>query len=162
MKPVPLPAHEGTQECSDSLVPMTAAHLDWVCGHERDLHVFPWTYGNFVDALEAGYVAMLYMHEGQPVAYAIMLLVLDEGHLLNVGVPRAWQNQGVARRFLTELFARVRRQGITQVFLEVRPSNLPARHLYEKMGFVSVGRRAHYYPAPGGGREDAIVMRLGW
>lgn len=161
MKPAPLAALTGTEDSFGVLVPMTAEHLGWVCDHERELHDFPWTHGNFVDALEAGYEATLYMHEGQITAYAIMLIVLDEAHLLNVGVPRAWQNQGVARRFLTALFARVCAQGVTQVFLEVRPSNRPARHLYEKMGFVSIGRRAHYYPAQGGGREDAIVMRLG-
>jgi ribosomal-protein-alanine N-acetyltransferase len=42
----------------------------------------------------------------------------------------------------------------------VRPSNAPALALYRRHGFVVVGRRKRYYPAPGGEREDAQVMRL--
>ena len=41
------------------------------------------------------------------------------------------------------------------VFLEVRPSNLAARSLYEKIGFTMLGLRRGYYRNPS---EDAIVM----
>jgi ribosomal-protein-alanine N-acetyltransferase len=37
------------------------------------------------------------------------------------------------------------RQGANSVFLEVRPSNIPAVELYEKLGFKEVGRRPKYY-----------------
>jgi ribosomal-protein-alanine N-acetyltransferase len=42
----------------------------------------------------------------------------------------------------------------------VRPSNPRAIHLYERFGFVTIGRRKNYYPAKHRSREDAIVMRL--
>ena len=45
-----------------------------------------------------------------------------------------------------------------QLFLEVRGSNEAGLRLYEKWGFLEVGRRKGYYPAVAG-REDAIVMR---
>ncbi|MCF8061953.1 MAG: ribosomal protein S18-alanine N-acetyltransferase [Deltaproteobacteria bacterium] len=47
--------------------------------------------------------------------------------------------------------------GMAGVWLEVRISNRPARHLYGKLGFREVGRRPRYYRDTG---EDAIVMRL--
>jgi ribosomal-protein-alanine N-acetyltransferase len=43
------------------------------------------------------------------------------------------------------------------MLLEVRPGNVSGQALYRRHGFVEIGRRRDYYPAPGG-REDAIVM----
>ena len=43
--------------------------------------------------------------------------------------------------------------------LEVRDSNAPARALYEKLGFLEVGRRKNYYRNPG---EDALILRKEW
>ncbi len=43
------------------------------------------------------------------------------------------------------------------MFLEVRESNIAARNLYKRLGFLEAGRRRDYYPAP---PEDAIVMKF--
>ena len=51
-----------------------------------------------------------------------------------------------------------RGHGAQWLWLEVRISNLRARHIYEKYGFQRVGERKRYYPGPGTQREDAIVM----
>jgi ribosomal protein S18 acetylase RimI-like enzyme len=45
------------------------------------------------------------------------------------------------------------------VLLEVRPSNERAIGIYRGRGFVQIGVRRNYYPAPAGTREDAIIMR---
>ncbi len=45
------------------------------------------------------------------------------------------------------------------VYLEVRPSNLAARHLYRKLGFQQIAIRPEYYPAVSG-REAARFLRL--
>lgn len=139
--------------------PMTELDLDWVVRHEAELHAFPWTRGNFADSLSAGYASWIMRCSGEPVAYAVMLGVLDEAHLLNISVTRLAQRGGVASLLLRHLFDEARLGGASQFFLEVRPSNSPALALYRKHGFESVGRRKRYYPAPGGEREDAIVMR---
>jgi ribosomal-protein-alanine N-acetyltransferase len=51
------------------------------------------------------------------------------------------------------------RFGAQAIFLEVRPSNAMAVHLYRSVGFQIVGRRRNYYPSHRG-REDALVLRL--
>lgn len=141
--------------------PMSLDDLNWVRVHECQLHPFPWTTGNFRDALEAGYIARVLCIDGEDLGYAILLTVLDEAHLLNISVLRAHQGKGLGRAFLDALCDEVRARGASQMFLEVRPSNETAKRLYAAYGFVPIGRRNRYYPAADGGREDAIVMRLG-
>jgi ribosomal-protein-alanine N-acetyltransferase len=138
---------------------MSEHDLDWVCAQEAELHPFPWTRGNFVDSLVAGHDCWLMSEAGHPQAYAIVLVVLDEAHLLNISVVRDAQRRGFGRRLLEHLIAEARHQGIRQFFLEVRPSNEPALALYQRTGFVEIGQRKGYYPSSGG-RENAIVMRL--
>jgi ribosomal-protein-alanine N-acetyltransferase len=44
---------------------------------------------------------------------------------------------------------------VTAYTLEVRVSNAAAIHLYEKLGFESVGIRPNFYTKP---KEDALIM----
>lgn len=139
-------------------VPMSEQDLDWVVACEHDLHSFPWTRGNFADSLAAGYGCWVMKVGGRPAGYAVMMLVLDEAHLLDISIERRAQGAGHGMALLEHLRDEARRHGATQFFLEVRPSNGPALSLYRKSGFEHVGRRRDYYPAIDG-REDAIVMR---
>ena len=49
--------------------------------------------------------------------------------------------------------------GAKVAWLEVRPSNQAALHLYESCGFQEVGRRPGYYDDT---REDAILLTRYW
>jgi len=142
-----------------AIEPMTEADIDWIVAAEVQLHAFPWSRGNFADSLQAGYACWTMRRDDRPVAYAVLLFVLDEAHLLNISVCVDAQRQGIATVLLHHLFDRARLCGATQMFLEVRPSNAAALTLYRRQGFQAVGRRKRYYPACNGGREDAIVMR---
>ena len=139
--------------------PMATDDLEWVMNNERELYPFPWTHGNFADALDAGYFCRVMLDGCGPVGYSVMMLILDEAHLLNLSIVREAQCKGAGGALLGHMRDAARAMRATQFFLEVRPSNAPALHLYEKSGFTSVGRRRAYYPAEGG-REDAIVMRV--
>lgn len=142
-----------------SFAAMTEADLDWVAAREAELHVHPWSRASFADALASGYEAWIMQRAGESIGYAIVLNVLDESHLLDLGVVPAERRQGRGRHFLGWLCERARQRGSDSFFLEVRPSNVAALQLYERFGFSEIGRRRGYYPAAGG-REDAIVMRL--
>jgi ribosomal-protein-alanine N-acetyltransferase len=138
---------------------MSEADLDWVAAREAELHAYPWSRGNFADAIATGNAAWIMKIGCRPVAYAVVLPVLDEAHLLNISVVGAEQGVGLGRALLEHLFQEALRAGGTQFFLEVRPSNQRARALYRSAGFHEIGRRRGYYPAPDG-REDAIVMKV--
>lgn len=139
-------------------LPMREDDLDWVAACERDLHAFPWSRGNFADSLAAGYSCWIMKHDGQAVGYGVMMLILDEAHLLDISIVKSAQRTGMGRALLDFLRSVARQSGATQFFLEVRPSNETALSLYYKADFEQIGRRRGYYPAREG-REDAIVMR---
>jgi ribosomal-protein-alanine N-acetyltransferase len=81
-----------------------------------------------------------------------------EWELENLVVDPAARRKGLGAQLLMELLARAREANSKSVFLEVRESNLPARALYQRLGFAETGRRKAYYSAP---TEDAILCRFG-
>jgi ribosomal-protein-alanine N-acetyltransferase len=100
---------------------------------------------------------VLVVAEGEQVqGFIIGRLAGDQWEIENIAVDPALQRGGLGSQLLREFLVRAR-LGMKAVFLEVRESNLPARKLYEKMGFVQVGRRKLYYQSPA---EDALILEL--
>jgi len=141
------------------LRPMLETDLPAVMAVECDIYAFPWTEGNFRDSLAAGYGCWAYAHEGELIGYAVLMLVADEAHLLNLSIAADRQGQGYGSLLLQRLRDLSRAGGARLLMLEVRPSNLAGRRLYERHGFERVGLRRDYYPAPQG-REDALIFSL--
>ena len=144
---------------------MNVADLDAVLAVEASAYSLPWSRGNFIDSLAAGYVArVIYGERGEMLGYFIAMPGVDEMHLLNLTVAPTFQRQGHARFLLDELVAVCRERHAVQLWLEVRQSNERARALYLRYGFQSIGTRRGYYPASRtthpSGREDAAVMSL--
>jgi ribosomal-protein-alanine N-acetyltransferase len=141
--------------------PMTVASLDGVLALEAEVYPFPWTRGNFVDSLVAGYAAWTLNHvDGDLIGYCVAMAGVEEMHLLNITIAPSARRRGHARRLLAELLQLCRLRQAERLWLEVRESNGDARETYRRLGFAAVGRRKDYYPAPAGRREDAIVMSL--
>jgi [ribosomal protein S18]-alanine N-acetyltransferase len=163
------PARSASQAAVE-LRAMTVAHLEKVMGIEQQAYAFPWSRGNVTDSLASGHAAWLLLapdtgqarradREPQVLGYYVAMLGVDEMHLLNITVHPAHQGQGWGRLMLAHLSKQALAQGAGVLWLEVRQSNLRARQLYERWGFVAVGQRKAYYPAGAGQREDAVVMR---
>jgi ribosomal-protein-alanine N-acetyltransferase len=141
-------------------VPLTAIHLDELMRIENEVYPFPWTRGNFEDALRAGNLAWALLDpRRRMLAYAVMMLAVDEAHLLNLSVAAPHQRKGYGWKMLEWMAQRSRDFGARSLLLEVRPSNGPALSLYRRYGFERIGLRPGYYPASLG-REDAVVMRV--
>jgi ribosomal-protein-alanine N-acetyltransferase len=143
--------------------PLRVEDIDNVAGIESDVYDFPWTAGNFRDALAAGYRCWgCWGHNGageELIGYAILMLAVDEAHLLNLAVSRRWRRCGVGRQLLQFVMAEARKQNCVMFYLEVRPTNIAALQLYGNAGFRQMGTRRDYYPAAGG-REDALFLGL--
>jgi ribosomal-protein-alanine acetyltransferase len=117
---------------------------------------------------------------GKLLSEGIVLVAEQAGHLLgflcaqsvgveweieNVVVATDFQRRGIANALVRALIERAASQKAQSLLpeaplemrLEVRESNTPARHLYEKHGFRQAGRRRGYYSNP---LEDAILYAL--
>jgi ribosomal-protein-alanine acetyltransferase len=141
----------------ERFLPMTAADLDAVTAVEQRVQDFPWTLGNFRDSLAAGHGCWVCREAGALAAFAVTMRVLDEEHLLAIGVVPERQRGGLGGALLAFLCDQARQAGVTRMLLEVRPSNEQAIAFYRHFAFAEIGRRRGYYPAREG-REDAIVM----
>jgi [ribosomal protein S18]-alanine N-acetyltransferase len=152
-------------EAPPVLRPMLVRDLAEVLAIETRAYSHPWSQGNFVDSLAAGYVAeVLEATEPAPargalLGYFVAMPGVDELHLLNVTVAPDCQGQGHGSRLLARVAEHAQRRGHAKLWLEVRQSNQRAQALYRRRGFVEVGVRRNYYPA-GVRREDAVVMSL--
>jgi ribosomal protein S18 acetylase RimI-like enzyme len=82
-------------------------------------------------------------------------LVLDELQIDTLAIDPGWREQGIASHLLERALAQARQRGARRALLEVRPSNLAARALYHKAGFLLDGRRPAYYRSP---LEDALLL----
>ena len=142
-------------------VPMQADHLEAVLAIEKTAYSHPWTHGNFMDALHAGYWAQVWLNaQHEVIAYALAMAGVEETHVLNLTVAPTHQGQGWARHMLHALVQWSQQQRARTLWLEVRASNARARRLYVAYGFEHVGERKNYYPGLGRTREHAVVMRL--
>jgi ribosomal-protein-alanine N-acetyltransferase len=138
---------------------MNEKDLDQVIEIELALYVHPWTPGNFLDSIRAGYNCRVMEIAGETVGYGVQMVAVREAHLLNLSIAQKWQGHGYGRLLLMHFIDAARQSDVLQMFLEVRPSNEVGRQLYVSTGFYEVAVRANYYPAPNG-REDAILMGL--
>jgi ribosomal-protein-alanine N-acetyltransferase len=142
-------------------VPVGLADLDTLVEIESAAYPFPWSRGNFIDSLNAGYLARKRVDEsGRWLGYFIAMPGVQEVHLLNLTVAPLHQRHGHARAMLDELVRESRALGAQRLWLEVRASNERAQELYRRYGFRDVGLRRGYYPAGTLARENAIVMSL--
>ena len=135
---------------------MQMEDLDEVAEVEKSIFSQPWSKKGFADAI--GQEAVLYLTarvNGRLAGYCGLLQSLDEADITNVAVAEVFRNQGVASAMLNELIRCGQERGILNFTLEVRAKNAAALHLYEKLGFVSVGIRPGFYEKP---REDAVIM----
>lgn len=137
---------------------MTRADVDAVFAIETAVQAYPWTRGNFIDALDNGYICRVDEAEsGEVRGYAILMPLVDEAELLTIGVAEAQQRKGRGRMMLSEMLDVAREKHWQRVFLEVRSTNVAAIALYRSAGFSGIGVRRGYY-RNADGSEDAVTM----
>ena len=94
--------------------------------------------------------------EGDPL---VGFLIVDHerprsGHVITIDVLEAYRRAGVGTELMHEAEKRTLATGRRAMLLEVAVANHPARHFYERHGYVELRRLADYYKRGG----DAMLM----
>ena len=135
------------------------ADLPHVIAIERRSFPTPWSLAMFVLELsKPSGICLAALDGDRLVAYCVCSRYDTVWHLMNIAVDPERRREGIAAALLARLFDEADKPG-EQYTLEVRPSNLAARHLYRKLGFQQIAIRPEYYPAVSG-REDALFLGL--
>src|SRR5689334_11867520 len=127
--------------------PLEAARLEQLLQIEQRAYPYPWTRGNFMDALRTGYHARVLLAGEELLGYYVAMQGVDEVHLLNITVAPEYQRQGWGRVMLDAMALWARGLGAQWLWLEVRVGNTRAIAIYESHGYRRVGLRKNYYPA---------------
>lgn len=139
---------------------MCLEDLEKVIRIEHEIFIFPWTLGNFQDSVKAGYHCRVLVRKENNLlmGYGVLMMGVDEAHLLTLGIGSTWQKLGCGAHMLHYFIDLAGNQGARSVLLDVRVSNTNAVKLYQRLGFEQIAVRKGYYPAMCG-KEDALVMR---
>ncbi len=135
---------------------MKSEDLDQVMILEQQIFSRPWSEDSMRSALQQQETIYLVDEiEGRIRGYLGIWCMAEDGDLCNMAVAEQARREGVASGLMEEGMAYCRKQGVRRIVLEVRESNLPAKNLYQRKGFVPIGVRKQYYSDP---QEDAIIM----
>ena len=77
----------------------------------------------------------------------------ERAELIQINVVESKQNNGIASKLIKYMIDDCINNSVNSITLEVRVDNSSAIHLYEKFGFVEIGKRVGYYKG-----IDAILM----
>jgi len=139
---------------------MTETDVAAVAALEKVCFSMPWSERSIAAELNNPLSLWLVAVDGDDLAgYVGSQSVMGEADMMNLAVSPLYRRQGVGEHLVKALVQRLRENAVSCLTLEVRASNDSAIHLYDKLGFVQVGRRPGYYSNP---KEDALILRKEW
>lgn len=129
-----------------------------VAAIEEETFSSPWSADSFSkESKNKNNIYLVVEDNGEIIGYCGLWGVVGEGQITNVAVRKDNRNRGVGRIMLTKLLELGVNQGLESFTLEVRESNKSALHIYQSLGFYSVGIRKDFYTEP---TENAVIMWL--
>ena len=139
---------------------MKAQDVPQIAELERICFSDPWSAQSIATELDNSLSCWLVAADGEKVVgYVGSQTVLDGSDMMNIAVALDFRRKGLAEALVNALIDCLRQRKSRCLILEVRVSNTPAITLYEKLGFVEIGRRKNYYRNP---KEDALILRKEW
>ena len=137
---------------------MTALDIDAVSELEKLCFAVPWSENALSEELtNPDAVFLVAKNDGFVAGYCGCINACGSFGITNICVHPSCRQQGIASALLDALKCNATEQDAFEITLEVRVSNENAIRLYEKNGFVNLGKRPRFYENP---TEDAYIMTL--
>ena len=140
-----------------TISPMREEDIRDVLEIEKECFATPWSESAFQMELKnklARYVVARV--DDEVVGYGGLWMIIDEGHVTNIGVKSDFRQMGIGSEILESIIETSKEHGVEAMTLEVRRGNESAKTLYKKYGFKEAGVRPRYYEDG----EDALIMWL--
>ncbi|MBF0611635.1 MAG: ribosomal protein S18-alanine N-acetyltransferase [Magnetococcales bacterium] len=137
--------------------PMTSEWVGKVHRLDQEVADFPWSMLMFWEEVGASSIMLMAVEEEQVLGYGVLRPLVEEWHLLTLGVSNRHRRQGIGRLLVSSLLRQASAVGGERALLEVADNNMAAQYLYLSLGFKKIGRRRGYYQSPKG-CHDALVM----
>ena len=134
------------------------ADLDLVADLEARTFSNPWSremLGRELGRSAVAHVFVIRLPDHPVAGFCFCWLVADELHVNTVVIDAPHRRLGLATRLMRAVMRHAAGRGATRATLEVRASNVPARKLYEALGFTVTATRPQYYTEP---VEDALIL----
>lgn len=116
-----------------------------------------WTQSHYEHAFSSGRMVLVIEENSAVLGFIVGRGGTGAWEIENIAVSGGARRRGLGTRLLGEFLHQIRSSGASEVFLEVRESNVAARKLYEKWAFIEAGRRKSYYQNP---PEDALLLKF--
>ena len=140
------------------IIPMNESHISAIAELEKQCFSEPWSEKALAEELEVpSAVFLTALIKGQPAGYMGVHHLGDCAYVCNVAVFPEFRRCSVASALIEAHIQRAKESGMSEISLEVRSSNAPARALYEKFGFAHLGTRPKFYSSP---VENAEIYTL--
>ena len=138
---------------------MKEEDVDRIVEIERLSFTTPWSKYAFLSEIYNQPISCPFVIEdsrkNKIIGYVIYWIIGDEAHINNIALHPEFRGQGIGEYVLRKIIELIKKAGAKFISLEVRPSNIPARKLYQKLGFRLEAIRKNYYINP---REDALIL----
>lgn len=146
------------QKIDFTVVPAALSDAYGIAVIEKECFSAPWSENQIRNEIsKENAVFLTAKSDGILCGYISGQLILDEFYVNNVAVTEKYRNYGIASALISNLIKRLQETNCTLATLEVRESNVNARRVYEKFGFMNLGIRKDFYSHP---KENACIYTL--
>lgn len=81
------------------------------------------------------YYALVAKQDGEMIGYALARFAWGKLHLMDIVVKKEMRSRGIGKKMMTKLINFATSKELSEVYLEVRASNIPAVKLYQGIFF---------------------------
>ena len=138
-----------------NFISLTQKDIDYILSVYQGNFADGWNKNMLISAFEDGrFYAIALENQGEPIGIVTFSIAVDTADIEGVVVVSSERRKGYGVKLIDRAEQEMLSLGVEKAFLEVRESNVPAKNLYQSLGYGKISVRKNYYSDG----ENAIVM----